>query len=45
MEYVVIYKKDEYNYGAYIRNLPGCAVIGATLEEVWTLIAKLVIRI
>ena len=45
MEYVVIYEKGENNYGAYVPDLPGCAVVGATLAEVWTLIAKLVIRI
>ena len=40
MEYVVIFEKGENNYGAYVPDLPGCAVVGATLEEVRTLIAE-----
>ena len=40
MEYVVIYEKGENNYGAYVPDLPGCAVVGATLEEVQALIAE-----
>ena len=40
MEYVVIYEKGESNYGAYVPDLPGCAVVGATLAEVQTLIAE-----
>ena len=28
------------NYGAYVPDLPGCAVVGATLEEVQALIAE-----
>ena len=40
MEYVVIFEKCGNNYGAYVPDLPGCAVVGATLEEVRTLIAE-----
>ena len=42
MKYVVIYEKGENNYGAYVPDLPGCAVVGATLEEVQTLIVEAV---
>ena len=40
MGYVVIFEKGENNYGAYVPDLPGCAVVGATMEEVRTLIAE-----
>ena len=40
MEYVVIFEKGENNYGAYVPDLPGCAVVGETLEEVRRLIAE-----
>ena len=40
MEYVVIFEKGEGNYGAYVPDLPGCAVVGTTLEEVRRLIAE-----
>ena len=40
MEYVVIFEKGENNYGAYAPDLPGCGVVGETLEEVRTLIAE-----
>ena len=39
MEYVGIFEKGEGNYGAYVPDLPGCAVVGATLGEVRGLIA------
>ena len=39
MEYVVIFEKCGNNYGAYVPDLPGCAVVGETLEVVRTLIA------
>lgn len=42
MKYVVIYEKGKNNYGAYVPDLPGCAVVGATLEEVQTLIVEAV---
>ena len=40
MEYVVIFEKGENSYGAYAPDLPGCGVVGETLEEVRTLIAE-----
>ncbi len=40
MEYVVIFEKGENGYGAYAPDLPGCGVVGETLEEVRTLIAE-----
>lgn len=33
MEYVIIYGEGENSYGAYVPDLPGCAVVGATVEE------------
>ena len=40
MEYVVIFEKRENNYSAYAPDLPGCGVVGETLEEVRILIAE-----
>jgi predicted RNase H-like HicB family nuclease len=40
MEYVVIFEKSENGYGAYAPDLPGCGVVGETLEEVRTLITE-----
>lgn len=40
MEYVVIFEKGENNYGAYVPDLPGCAVVGETLQDVRRLIAE-----
>ena len=40
MEYIVIYEKGEHNYGAYAPGLPGCAVVGITLEKAQSLIAE-----
>ncbi len=40
MEYVVIFENGETNYGAYVPDLPGCAVVGETMEEVRRLIAE-----
>ena len=40
MEYIVIFEKCGNNYGAYVPDLPGCAVVGETLEVVRTLIAE-----
>ena len=40
MEYVVIFEKGDNNYSAYAPDLPGCGVVGETLEEVHTLIAE-----
>jgi predicted RNase H-like HicB family nuclease len=40
MKYVVIFEKYRNNYGAYVPDLPGCAVVGETMEEVRKLIAE-----
>ena len=40
MEYIVIFEKGENNYSAYAPDLPGCGVVGETLEEVRTLIVE-----
>ena len=40
MEYVVIFEKGENNYSAYALDLPGCGVVGETLEEARTLIVE-----
>ncbi len=40
MEYIVIFEKGKNNYSAYAPDLPGCGVVGETLEDVRTLIAE-----
>ena len=40
MEYVVIFEEGENNYGAYAPDLPGCGVVGETMEEVQKLITE-----
>lgn len=40
MRYAVIIEKAEHNYGAYVPDLPGCAVTGDTLDEVKRLIQE-----
>ena len=40
MEYVVIFEKGENSYGASVPDLPGCIVVGETMEEVRELIAE-----
>jgi predicted RNase H-like HicB family nuclease len=40
MQYIVIFEKGENNYGAYVPDLPGCVVIGETMDEVRRLIAE-----
>ena len=40
MQYLVIFEKDANSYGAYVPDLPGCAVIGETMEEVRGLITE-----
>ena len=34
MRYGIVIEKAEHNYSAYVPDLPGCAVTGATVEEV-----------
>ena len=42
MEYVVIVEKGENSFGAYVPDLPGCAVVGETREEALQLIREAV---
>jgi len=42
MRYVVILEKGENSFGAYIPDLPGCAVVGETREEALRLIREAV---
>jgi len=34
MRYAVVIEKGEGNYAAYVPDLPGCAAVGDTVEEV-----------
>ena len=34
MRYAVVIEKGERNYSAYVPDLPGCASVGDTLEDV-----------
>jgi len=34
MRYAVVIEKGEGNYAAYVPDLPGCAAVGDTIEEV-----------
>ena len=38
MGYLIIYEKGENSYGAYAPDLPGCGVVGDTIEEAAELI-------
>jgi predicted RNase H-like HicB family nuclease len=38
MKYVVIVEKGETSFGAYVPDLPGCAAVGDSEEEVLGLI-------
>jgi len=38
MTYLVVIEKGENSFGAYIPDLPGCAVVGETREEALQLI-------
>ncbi|MGH9377461.1 MAG: type II toxin-antitoxin system HicB family antitoxin [Terriglobia bacterium] len=38
MRYSVIVEKGESSFGAYVPDLPGCAVVAETREEALTLI-------
>ena len=42
MRYVVILEKGASSFGAYLPDLPGCAVVGETREEVLQLIREAV---
>lgn len=34
MRYAVVIERAESNYSAYVPDLPGCVVVGDTIEEV-----------
>lgn len=34
MKYLVVYEKSPTSYGAFVPDLPGCAVVGETRDEV-----------
>lgn len=40
MRYAVVIEKAEGNYAAYVPDLPGCVVTGATVEETEKLIRE-----
>jgi len=40
MEYLVILEKGGNSFGAYVPDLPGCAVVGETREEAMKLIRE-----
>jgi len=42
MKYVVILEKGANSFGAYVPDLPGCAVVGETREEASHLIREAV---
>jgi predicted RNase H-like HicB family nuclease len=42
MKYVVIVEKGASSFGAYVPDLPGCAVVGETREEALQLIREAV---
>ncbi len=42
MKYVVIVEKGRDSYGAYVPDLPGCAVVAETKEEAVRLIRQAV---
>lgn len=40
MRYAVVFEKSESSFGAYVPDLPGCAVVGTSLAEAKTLISE-----
>jgi predicted RNase H-like HicB family nuclease len=40
MKYAVIIEAGEWNYSAYVPDLPGCIATGQTVEEVMRLIRE-----
>ncbi len=42
MNYLVVIEKGENSFGAYVPDLPGCAVVGETREEALRLIREAV---
>ena len=43
MKYVVVIERSENGFGAYVPDLPGCAVVGDTVEETQRLIKSAVV--
>ena len=43
MRYVVVLEKGGNSFGAYVPDLPGCAVVGETREEALRLIRQAVV--
>ncbi len=39
-QYAVVIENGQRSYGAYVPDLPGCVAVGATAEEVSTLIRE-----
>lgn len=42
MKYLVVIERGENSFGAYVPDLPGCAVVGETREEALELIREAV---
>jgi len=40
MRYAIVIEKADYNYSAYVPDLPGCVATGATQQEVETLLRE-----
>ena len=40
MRYAIVIEKTDSNYAAYVPDLPGCVVTGATVEETEKLIQE-----
>ena len=40
MKYLVVVESGPTSFGAYVPDLPGCVAVGATREEVTTLIQE-----
>jgi predicted RNase H-like HicB family nuclease len=40
MKYLVVVERGENSFGAYVPDLPGCAVVGETREEALELIRE-----
>ena len=40
MQYLIVVERGESSYGAHVPDLPGCATVGETREEVLQLIRE-----
>ena len=43
MRYAVVIEKAEYNFAAYVPDLPGCIATGRTIEETEQLIQEAIV--